>query len=183
MSNIDIFEDAQGMTASDEEVRGIGETIQRLEDLEAEKEALSINLKELSENIRKITEQVLPELMDGANCGEFKTTAGAVYGIKDIIQASISKANEVEAFEWLRKEDHEDLIKRELKLKFSKGQDNVAKEVCQVLIRDFDLSPEDKQTVHPGTLSAFVREQMGTGASLPMDLLGVFTGRKAYVKK
>ena len=42
---------------------------------------------------------------------------------------------------------------------------------------------EHKESVHAGTLTAFVKEQMGEGNNIPMDLLGVFEYSKTKITR
>ena len=41
---------------------------------------------------------------------------------------------------------------------------------------------EDKATVHPSTLKAFVREQLAEGSDLPFETFGVFHRRVAILQ-
>ena len=45
------------------------------------------------------------------------------------------------------------------------------------------LAPEVKQSIHPSTLKAFVKEQLTTGNDIPTEPFGVYIGTKAIIKK
>jgi hypothetical protein len=65
-------------------------------------------------------------------------------------------------------------------LNFGRGELEIAKEFVTWLNEQRpELSPELSQNVHWQTLRAFVREMVESGAALPLDLFGVFIGRKA----
>jgi hypothetical protein len=44
------------------------------------------------------------------------------------------------------------------------------------------LDPAVKESVHPQTLNAFVKEQLTSGKDLPADLFGVYVGSRAKLK-
>ena len=68
-----------------------------------------------------------------------------------------------------------------MKLSFGREEDEIADKVVRDLI-DEGFDPSQSKSVHAGTLSAFVKEQLAEGVELPEDLLGVYVGRKAIIK-
>ena len=42
---------------------------------------------------------------------------------------------------------------------------------------------ENRKSVHPSTLKAFVREQIEMGKELPLDLLGVHIGQRSEIRR
>jgi predicted NACHT family NTPase len=82
----------------------------------------------------------------------------------------------------LRDNNHGDLIKNTISVDFGRGEDNDAADLKQGL-NDMGRSYTDKTGVHPQTLRAFVREQVESGQTLPLDLLGVFIGQKTTIKE
>ena len=45
------------------------------------------------------------------------------------------------------------------------------------------LAPEVRQSIHPSTLKAFVKEQLTTGKDIPSEPFGIYIGSKAIIKK
>ena len=42
---------------------------------------------------------------------------------------------------------------------------------------------ENKKSVHPSTLKAFVREQIERGKILPLDLFGIHIGQRSEIRR
>lgn len=148
---------------------------------ESEVARLEAELAQARETLKDYAERQVPELMDSIGIEEFKTSTGLKIQVAETIRASISATNAPRAFAWLRGSGHAALIKREVKLTFGRGEDEKAEDT----IRDLEskgLNPEDKSSVHPSTLSAFVKESLNAGTEIPLDLLGVHRQRVAKIK-
>ena len=112
---------------------------------------------------------------------DFTLNTGQKLVINDICGASIPAKFKEEAFEWLRQNNAEELIKHDVKMQFGKGEQKMAAKAIELLI-EAGYQPSDKETVHAGTLSAWVREQLDRGVDIPKKLFGVFEGKKAIIK-
>jgi hypothetical protein len=134
-------------------------------------------LKDAKAALRKIAEEEIPELMDELGVEEFTTSEGIAVTVKENIRASISKANEPAAFQWLRDNGHAALINRSIVI--VADDDDQGQEILNI-VRDYE--PTDKPSVHHSRLSAWVREKLAAGEDIPMDLLGVFRQRVSKVK-
>lgn len=150
-----------------------------LEDQIVETEQIVKNLKR---DLRTLSEETLPAALAEHNLAGLPLLDGPVEEIKvePFYQAHISKAHQDDAFAWLTENDHADLIKAEVKTSFGRDQGEqveIALEMLQAQGWDVQL----KQSVHPSTLKAFVREQMEAGQELPEDLLGVYAGSKTKI--
>lgn len=133
---------------------------------------LEKQLEKAKEVYKDLAERQVPELMDSIGIQEFKTKSGLKIKIQETIRASISVANQERAFAWLRAGGYGALIKRNVSVQFGKGQD----EAAGLLIEELEaksLSVDDKSSVHPSTLSSFVKEKLTAGEEMPTDLLGV----------
>lgn len=143
---------------------------------EAEVKDLEARLNKSREALNDIAQRQVPDLMDQIGITEFKTTTGLFIKIDEIIRASIPKARSAPAFAWLRANGHSALIKRVVSVAFGKGEDEKAEELHTMLEKlEFEL--EDNSSVHPSTLSSFVKEKLREGEDLPLDLLGVHRQR------
>lgn len=150
---------------------------------EAKVARLEEQLKEAQAELRMIAEQELPALMDAAEQVKLTTKDGIEIQVAEAIRANIPEANKDKAFSWLEDNNHGRLIKREFKIEFGKDEEAWANKFERDLAkRKKPLRVSRKKAVNPQTLSAFVREQLAEGVSLPMDLLGVFRQRFTKVK-
>lgn len=142
---------------------------------------LEKKLSELKSQLKSVSEVSIPDYMQECGISEFKLTDGHKITVKPFYQGSISPENSEHAFEWLRKNNHDDLIKNNVSLTFGKGEDNLAEDLL-IILGNLGYSPDHKKTVHPQTLKAFIREQVESGVDFPMPLFNAYIGRKATIK-
>tara|TARA_R100001163_G_C5064070_1_gene201547 strand:- start:553 stop:1128 length:576 start_codon:yes stop_codon:yes gene_type:complete len=139
-------------------------------------------VKAKKEEFRLTSEQELPEAMQSAGLTEIVLSTGEKISVTEFYNAHISKANQELAYKWLVENGHEGLIKNEVSLKFGREEGQVVDETVMAL-KSRGLSPEVRQSVHPSTLKAFVKEQLTTGKDIPTEPFGIYIGSKAIIKK
>lgn len=144
--------------------------------------ALEEAVKAKKEEFRLTSEQELPEAMQTAGLTEIVLSTGEKISVTEFYNAHISKANQELAYQWLVENGHEGLIKNEVSLKFGREEGQVVDETVMAL-KSRGLSPEVKQSVHPSTLKAFVKEQLTSGKDIPTEPFGIYIGSKAIIKK
>ena len=143
---------------------------------------LEADLKAKKEELRLTSEQELPDAMQAAGLTQIKLNSGENITINEFYNAHISKANQEKAYEWLTANGHEGLIKNEVLLKFGREESLVVDETVFAL-QARGLSPQVRQSVHPSTLKAFVKEQFTSGNDIPTEPFGIYIGTKATIKK
>ena len=143
---------------------------------------LEAELKAKKEEFRTTSEQELPDAMQAAGLTQIKLSTGENITINEFYNAHISKANQEIAYNWLMKNGHEGLIKNEVSLKFGREESEVVEQTVSAL-QSRGLSPEVRQSVHPSTLKAFVKEQFTSGNDIPTEPFGIYIGTKAVIKK
>ena len=143
---------------------------------------LEAELKAKKEELRLTSEQELPDAMQQAGLTQITLSSGEKIAINEFYNAHISKANQEKAYEWLVTNGHEGLIKNEVLLKFGREETEVVDQTVSAL-QSRGLSPEVRQSVHPSTLKAFVKEQITTGNDIPTEPFGIYIGTKATIKK
>jgi hypothetical protein len=139
-------------------------------------------VKAKKEEFRATSEQELPEAMQAAGLSELVLSTGEKITIAEFYNAHISKVNQETAYNWLVSNGHAGLIKNEVSLKFARDQERIAEETVLAL-KARGLSPEIRQSVHPSTLKAFVKEQLTSGKDIPSEPFGIYIGSKAIIKK
>ena len=139
-------------------------------------------VKAKKEEFRATSEQELPEAMQAAGLSELVLSTGEKITISEFYNAHISKVNQETAYNWLVSNGHAGLIKNEVSLKFARDQERIAEETVLAL-KARGLSPEIRQSVHPSTLKAFVKEQLTSGKDIPSEPFGIYIGSKAIIKK
>lgn len=101
--------------------------------------------------------------------------------LSDYYHANIPEDKKDDAFSWLDKNKHGDLIKTVITIELGRGDRKTAKAV-EKFLDDNDIGYSRKLAVPWNTLTAFVKEQIGKGVALPLDLLGATVGRVVKLK-
>ena len=151
----------------------------QLKEIEEAKAAL----KKLEAVHNKIISESLPDLMAEFDLTGFTLSDGSSISVVPTVGAHISKANQEEAFSWLRENGFQDLIKSDVSMSFKKGEDGRRADFIE-LAESQGLAVSTKESVHTNTLKAFVKEEVViNGRNVPGDLFGVYTGQKAVIKQ
>ena len=167
---------------SDGELSKVSNLANKQLQLFAEVSELEAQLKAKKEEFRLTSEQELPDAMQSAGLTQITLSTGEKISINEFYSAHISKANQEKAYEWLTSNGHEGLIKNEVLLKFGREEVEVVSETVSAL-QARGLSPEVRQSIHPSTLKAFVKEQFTSGNDIPTEPFGIYIGTKATIKK
>ncbi len=142
---------------------------------------LEKKLKATKIDLRRISENALPEAMDEADVQEFVLKSGEKIAIKDNMYASLAKKNHPEIATWLREVEAESLIVHEVGVKFGRGKDNVAGALAGELLEEWGDLAYDRTTIHTGSVKALCKELMQDGREIPMELLGISMVREAVL--
>ena len=160
-----------------QELRQLCEQLVQLRDLE---ERATDALKSIKEVFRKYARELVPDAMDEMGMQSLTTSNGVDITINDDLHVHISEDNKPQAFTWLRDNNHEDIIKNQVVVSFNKNEDNVAGAFySDAVAGGHDV--QRKETVHNGTLRAFVREMRNKGIQIPVETFGVYEGRIAKI--
>jgi hypothetical protein len=169
-------------TLSLEEVVKLGE---KLEEAYSRKDQQELVLKGIADEIYQIERISLPDALTQLGLKELTLSSGAKITAAELITAGISEENRPAAHQWLREHGFGDIIKNEVTTTFGKGEDEQALKLIE-LIKGSDIkcgSVEQKERVHPSTLSAFVKERVKSGEAFPLETFKVFIGNIAKIKK
>lgn len=138
------------------------------DELECKKERLSMILRDL-----------IPTLMDQLGTTEFKFPNKTKIVVNGKVNASINKANEKAAFDWLVANGYGGLIKSNITAEFEREEIDAARELEKQL-QENGVDAVLKESVHVATLKSFVAERLEAGETLP-DSIGVFEFREAKI--
>lgn len=154
--------------------------LKEADDAVAEAEAA---LKLAQQRARVLRENTLPELMKEAGQEKLRTADGWDIELTETIRASIPVATKGEALKWLEENGQAAIIKRQIELAFGRDEGDKADRAL-TLVLEAGFHPSDKQSVHPMTLAATIRELVEKGVEVPMQLLGAYvqSGVKMKVK-
>lgn len=159
----------------------ITRTVRELAEARADVTEAEAALKARQERVRQLEEFTIPELMREAGQTMLKTVDGDTVELTETLHASIPAANLPQALKWLIDHGQASIIKRDIRLQFGKNEEDKADRAL-ALILEGGYTPQDKQSVHPQTLAAVLRELVAEGVDVPMELLGAHVRSYAKVK-
>ena len=178
---MDLERESTLINVDTDKVKSISELCNRLLDLQEQARRIEENLKSKNDEIRMLSEQEIPNLMQEAGVSEFKLADGSSVSIKPFYAAKIPVSKTDEAFQWLTGNGYGDLIKNTVSLNFGKSEDNLANSLVEDL-KSKGHNVSQKKKVEPQTLKAFVKEAIQNGQNVPMDLFGVYISNKTTIK-
>ena len=178
----DFFVEADALASVDTETtKSLSEMVRRLRSTEDEIARVEQYIKELTDRKHKLSTESIPVLMDEMGV-ERVDVDGVTVTRKMVVAASIPVARREEAFDWLRQNNLDDIIKNDVVVSFGKGEDNVAGDVIGFL-QEQGFDPQTKTYVHPSTLKAFVKERIQSGKPIDLDMFGAFVSNVAEIKR
>ena len=165
-----------------EGIRSLSNYVVRLQSLEDEVKTMEENLKKKKEAADKISQQVIPEIMEEMKMKTMKLQDGSGIEIKKIYGATIPIDKKEGAFNWLRNNDLGDLIKNEITVSFGRNEDNKASDYAN-LAESNGYQPVQKLKVEPMTLKALYRERTEKELDLPSEHFNLFKGNKTKITR
>ena len=164
-----------------DEVKEISEACNKLTSQNQKVETIQKSLKEAEEESRRLSEEVIPTLMQQAGVSSIKLDNGTSVEVSPYYYAKISEDKKVEAFKWLRENDHGDLIKNNVSVSFGKGEDSNAVNL-KTELESKGLVVDQKQDVHWQTLRGFVKEQIEKNKTIPSETFGLYIANRTKIK-
>lgn len=178
----DYSEYAQAAKPGDNLMKSLVGLADDLEAAEAEVERLQALMDEATENVRRLKEKDIPNLVDGLDA-ELTLPDGRVIKVAEHIRASIGGERAGPALAWLAKNGHGSIIKRQFIVEFGKNQEEFAQKFEKELKdRPERLNVKRKNSVHPQTLLSWIKEQLASGKDIPKETFGIFRQRIAEIK-
>ena len=167
---------------SDDGIREVSDLAKHQVKLEALVERSEAVLSALKRRLAHISETKIPDAMLAMGMSEFKLDTGHKLTVKKFYSATC-KGNEEACFNWLRENEHGDIIKSEVKVSFGKGEDEKML-AFQAKLKDDKVEFSSNVGVHHSTLKAFVREQIEADPDkFPREMFKVYEGNKTTIKK
>lgn len=143
---------------------------------------LEETLKEEKKALLKLTDEEMPAILAEIGLSSFALDDGSTVEVKQTYGASILVQNRPQAYEWLRDNGYDDIIKNTVSCQFGRGEDDQAGAFA-AFAQQQGYVPDQKTEVHPQTLRAFVKERVENGEEFPMELFGAWVGQRAVLKR
>ena len=176
------FSDMQEVLApTTTELKDLQQLVEKQLDLERAIKDADQFIKETKEKLVSVQNVAIPALLDEIGIKDFRLTNGMRVTLKEDVKASMRADKVGEAVAWLDDHGIGDIVKDEVKVNFGRGE---AKNAAVLLdyCASHGYQASEKQSVHPMTLKATVKEQMANGVEFPEELFSIFPDRKSVIK-
>ena len=127
-----------------------------LQSLEDQIEFLEKEVKKLKQQADKIASEIIPNMLAEQGLSSLKLADGSAVEVRKSYSCTIKKDGADAAYQWLRENGLEDLIKNEVFVTFGKGEDNKAEQLLGLAEQE-GFEPQQKSKVEPMTLKALYR--------------------------
>lgn len=149
---------------------------------EVEVDRAEAELEKRKKAVEDLARRTIPEAMGAVGMKEFVTKSGLKIRVRDLVRASISKANLTAAVAWLDANGHGGIVKRKVYVDFPREQEESAKALLALIrAQGFENVAAD-YSVHSGSLSSWAKERLAEGDAIPLALLGVSQYAEAEIK-
>lgn len=169
-------------TLDQERLKTVASMAVAIRNKEAEIEDLEAKLKKEKNALLKMTDEDLPTMLAELGLSSMTLDDGSNVTVKQTYGASIRIDDKPQAFEWLRDNGYDDIIKNQVMCIFGRGEDDQAS-AFKALASQQGLAAEQKTDIHPQTLRAFIKERVENGDDFPMELFGAWVGQRAVIKR
>lgn len=164
-----------------EGLKSVGKLARRIREAEEIIKQSEDFLKEKKKELLKLTDEDLPSVLQEMGVSSFTLDDGSKVEIKPLYAGHISVNNKEAAFEWLRNNGHDDIIKNVVSCQFGRGEDGKAEEFYAIASAKGYVA-QQKQDVHASTLKAWIRERVENGEDFPMETFGAYISQRASIK-
>jgi len=143
---------------------------------------LEDTLKQAKKKLLKLTDEDMPAVMQEVGMNKFELDDGSMVEVKPTYGASILVDNRPQAYDWLRENGYDDIIKNNVTCSFGRGEDDKAS-AFKTFAAEKGYVANQKTEIHSQTLRAFVKERVEAGDAFPMELFGAWVGQRAVIKR
>tara|TARA_A100001015_G_scaffold288009_1_gene358428 strand:- start:132 stop:689 length:558 start_codon:yes stop_codon:yes gene_type:complete len=177
----EMFDDTTLDNVKKGDMKTLSSLVKDLDQLTIDINAKEEELKTLKLQKHKMSTEQIPAMMDEMGVQRLDVENLSV-SLKPLINASIPQTRRDEAYQWLRDNGLDDIIKNDVIMSFGKGEDNMAGDIMYEL-EQRGMHPEKKTHIHSMTLKAFIRERVEKGLPIDLDMFGAFVARTADIKR
>jgi len=144
-------------------------------------ERLDRELKDEKNALLKLTDEDLPSTMADLGLTKFSLEDGSTVEVKPTYGAHILVKDRETAYEWLRENGHDDIIKNIVSCQFGRGEDDSAS-AFHAFASQQGYPADQNESIHAGTLKAFVKERIESGDDFPHAIFGAYVGQRAIIR-
>ena len=152
----------------------ISDYCNKLLELQNQIKAKKEELKKIEEEEKRVSQKVIPELMQQAGIKMLKLSSGAKVEIKDKFTARQSSGNKEFIYDWLREVGLDSIIKNKVSVSFERSEDNRATDITEELKLKFGDNVRKESYIEPASYTSTLRGHVSEGKAVPMDKLGIY---------
>jgi len=185
MAQVDTIPDYSEVESSSpktSELEEIGKLIELANVYNEEIEELEEKLKEAKAKHRRLIEGDIPEIMNKVKMKKFTTTDGYEVTLKPVVRSNLSEAKKPKAFEWLKENGHEAMIKKMLIISIAPGQEKEMQKLLKMKSMQKFADRKMEGKVNTNSLNAFIKREKEKDAKFPMSLFGATEIDQAKIK-
>jgi len=119
-------------------------------------------------------------MMLAMNLKTMKLKDGSELEISNKFFATALAPKRAEAYQWLRENGLGNIVKNEITVRFGKDEDNKATQYA-TLARGQGYEPEQKVSVHAGTLRVALEDLHSRGGQIPSEYFSTFAGYQTKI--
>lgn len=142
---------------------------------------LTEQLIKLRKDELRIETEDMPELMRELEMKSFVLTDGTKIEVVDDLMCGITEEHKADAHDWLRSNNFGGIIKTLITQQYGTGETEQATRNAEAISELTGRAATVSETIHAGTLKAFLKEQRAKGTKIPQVLFGLFPFSKAKV--
>jgi hypothetical protein len=183
--DIDFSEHVEDKEVSKEKLASITKLAKKQVKLQKDIKKAGEKLTEMNQELTQLAEVDIPSLMNEVGLALLRLKSGDEIEIKTETYASIAEKNWPKVMAWLKKNNFDGIVKDEIKIVLGKGMSKEAEKIMAVLekaTKKMSVDPQEKKSIHAGTLKAFVKERIKEGKKFPRVIFGVHEKDIAKIK-
>lgn len=177
---IDFEEDQTPITQDD--LSNISRLARRVRENEQTVAIIEEQLKKAKAELRKVQEGDLPEAMKACNMEKFTTADGLNVSVSETLYATIAKKNKPAAAKWLIENELGALVKEDIIIGFDGDCHDVVQSVIKLLKEAEVTNVTTAESMNTASIKSAIKELLGDGKEVPLELFGAYFARKAVVK-
>ena len=158
----------------------LSQQIKTLQDIQQEIDNHKAKIKELEEREKHFSQVVIPDMMNAMNLKTMKLKDGSEIEVSNKFFASALAAKRPEAYNWLRENGLGNIVKNEITVRFGRDEDNKAQQYA-TLAKGQGYDPEQKVSVHAGTLRVALEDLHSRGGKIPSEYFSTFAGYQTKI--
>ena len=162
------------------EPQKLTEEIKKLQDVQQEIQNYKDRIKDLEESEKYFSQVVIPDMMNAMNLKTMKLKDGSEIEISNKFFANALAAKRPEAYNWLRENGLGNIVKNEITVRFGRDEDNKAQQYA-TLAKGQGYDPEQKVSVHAGTLRVALEDLHSRGGKIPSEYFSTFAGYQTKI--